>query len=129
MGSATLNNSWSHYRGNDYNTGLYGQDTQRPAAILDLHLSGRTLTWTAPGGDYELGQAASYEVLACTDPKCTRSSQLAGAPPPAAAGTVQHMDLGSLPPGTRYLAVRAANTAGNLSALSNVVRQPTGTQR
>jgi hypothetical protein len=123
-GSAALDNSWSHYRGNDHNTGLYGQDTQRPEAILDLRRSGGTLTWTAPGGDYEFGKAATYEVLACADRTCNHASPLPAAPAPAPAGTGQHMDPGPLPPGTRYLAVRAVNAGGDLSALSDVVRAP-----
>ena len=120
-GSAALDNSWSHYRGNDYNTGLFGQDTQRPEAILDLHRSGSTLTWTAPGGDYELGQASAYDVVACSDSSCTNAAQLPGAPIPATAGTAQTYQVPTLPHGTRYLAMRAVNRAGNLSALSNVV--------
>jgi hypothetical protein len=120
-GDASLDNSWSHYRGNDYNSGLYGQDTQRPQSILDLRRSGETLTWTAPGGDYEVGQASSYEVLACRDSSCTNAAQLPGAPTPATAGTMQMYQVPTLPHGTRYLAMRTVNAAGNLSALSNVV--------
>jgi hypothetical protein len=120
-GDARLNNSWPHYRGNDYNSGLYGQDSRRPESILDLRRSGGALTWTAPGGDYELGQASEYEVLACRDADCTRADQLPGAPTPAAAGVLERFRIPTLPHGTRYLAVRAANAAGNVSALSNVV--------
>ncbi len=120
-GDARLDNSWSHYRGNDYNSGLYGQDSRRPESILDLRRSGDTLSWTAPGGDYELGQASSYRVLACRDADCTRAVQLPGAPTPGAAGFLQKFHVPTLPHGTRYLAVRAVNAAGNLSALGNVV--------
>ena len=120
-GDARLDNSWSHYRGDDYNVGLYGLDSRRPQAILDLRRSGRVLHWTAPGGDYELGKAFAYRVLACVDRACRRGFALSGAPRPAAAGTPQSMRLGALPRGTRYLALRSLNAAGNLSALSNVL--------
>jgi hypothetical protein len=121
-GDARLDNSWSHYRGNDYNSGLYGQDSRRPEAILDLRRAGRVLEWTAPGGDYELGQAAAYQVLACRDADCTNADQLPGPPTPAVAGVVQSYQLPPLPHGTHYLALRAVNAAGNLSALGNLVR-------
>ena len=120
-GDARLDNSWSHYRGNDYNTGLYGQDSRRPEAILDLRHANGVLTWSAPGGDYELGQASAYQVLACRDADCTNADQLPGAPTPAVPGAREKFPVPPLPHGTRYLAVRASNTAGNLSALSNVV--------
>ncbi len=123
-GDARLDNSWSHLRGDNYNAGLYGLDTQRPEAILDLHRRDRTLRWRAPGGDYELGAATAYQVLACSDRDCGRARVLPGAPRPATAGTRQRLRLGALPHGTRYLAVRSLNAAGNLSALSNVVAAP-----
>src|SRR5205823_14131577 len=56
-GDAARNDSWWHYRHDERNTGLYGLDTRRPAAIGDLRAGpGRTLQWTAPGGDYQLGK-------------------------------------------------------------------------
>ncbi len=123
-GDARLDNSWSHLRGDDYNAGLYGLDTSRPAAILDLRRRGRTLLWSAPGGDYELGTASAYRVLGCFDRDCSRARRVPGAPRPGAAGASQRLRLQALPPGTRYLALRAVNAAGNLSALSNVVAAP-----
>ncbi len=120
-GDARLDNSWSHYRGDDYNAGLYGLDSRRPQAILDLRRAGRVLRWTAPGGDYEFGKAFAYRVLACVDSACRRAFALSGAPRPAVAGTPQRLRLGTLPRGTRYLALRSINAAGNLSALSNAV--------
>ncbi len=123
-GAARLDDSWSHLRGDDYNAGLYGLDTRRPAAILDLRRRGRTLLWIAPGGDYELGRAASYRVLACLERSCARARRLPGAPRPQAAGAPQQLRLRALPSGTRYLAVRAVNRAGQVSALGRVVGAP-----
>jgi hypothetical protein len=123
-GKARLSNSWSHLRGDDYNDGLHGQDTDRPEAILDLHRHGRVLTFTAPGGDYELGAASAYQVLACRDRVCREARRLRDAPRPRAAGTRQRLALRTLPRGTRFLAVRSVNAAGNLSALSNLVAVP-----
>jgi len=123
-GAARLDNSWSHLRGDDHNAGLYGLDTRRPEAILDLGLRGRVLLWTAPGGDYELGRASAYEVLACFDRSCSRARRLPGAPRPAPAGLLQKMALPALPHGVRFLALRTINATGNLSALGNVVAAP-----
>ena len=124
-GTAKLDNSWSHLRGNNYNSGLYGLDTQRPQAILDLRRQGRTLRWTAPGGDYEIGSASAYKLLACFDRGCVISQPLPGAPTPAAAWDApQQLRLGRLPRGTHYLALRAINSARNLSGLSNVELAP-----
>jgi hypothetical protein len=120
-GDARLDNSWSHLRGDDYNAGLYGLDSRRPEAILDLRRRGRMLLWTAPGGDYELGRASAYQLLACLDRGCSRGRRLPGAPRPRAADTPQRLRLRALPRGTRYLALRTINRAGNVSGLSNVV--------
>ena len=97
VGGNARHDSWSHLRGDNYNSGLYGQDSSRPEAILDLHRHGRTLTWTAPGGDYELGAAAAYLVFACGDRSCTATRRIAGAPRPASAGTPQRLRLPTLP--------------------------------
>ncbi|MBV9796956.1 MAG: S8 family serine peptidase [Solirubrobacterales bacterium] len=123
-GNAALDNSWSHLRGDDYNAGLYGLDSRRPEAILDLRRFGRVLIWSAPGADYELGRASAYEVLACRDAGCTRALRLPGTPRPAAAGVLQKFLLPRLPHGTRYLTVRSTNAAGNLSSPGNVVSTP-----
>ncbi len=114
---------WAHLRGDDYNDGLWGHDTARPESILDLRRHSRLLSWTAPGGDYELGRASRYMVLACQDRRCRRYRLLRGAPKPGGAGARQAMRLPRrLPRGTRFLALRSVNAAGNISALSDVVR-------
>jgi hypothetical protein len=129
-GATRVQGTWMHYRHDQLNTGLFGLDTLRPEAILDLRLRpGRerrlTLTWTAPGGDYQLGRAARYEVRIARAPisetSFWRARSLRGTPRPAPAGTRQTLVTPSLGVGTTYFAIRAIDAAGNISALSNVV--------
>jgi hypothetical protein len=128
-GAVELKGTWPHYRHDDRNTGLYGLDTIRPEAILDLR-RGRgprfTLTWTASGNDYQLGTAARYEIRMARTPITAASfwhaRSLPGVPRPARAGTRQRMDPPALPAGVTYFAIRAIDAAGNVSALSDVVR-------
>jgi hypothetical protein len=121
--------AWQHYRHDQLNTGLYGLDTLRPEAILDLRRgTGRrlTLAWSAPGGDYQLATAARYDIRIArtpiTDTSFWRARRLRGAPRPARAGVRQTVVLSAPPPGVSYFAIRAVDAAGNISALSNVVR-------
>jgi len=127
QGNARLDNSWSHLRGDNYNAGLYGLDTDRPEMIIDVRRHGRTLLWSAPGGDYELGRAARYIVLGCVDRSCMRREVLRvrGIPRPARAGHGQSLVLRArLPKQVRFLAIQSVNAAGNLSAVSDVVSAP-----
>ena len=121
--------SWQHYRHDQLNSGLYGLDTLRPEAILDLRGGGGrrlTLAWTAPGGDYQLGNAARYDIRMArtpiTDASFWRARLVRGAPRPARAGTRQTLVLPAPSRGTTYFAIRAIDAGGNISALSNVVR-------
>src|SRR5207248_10949801 len=66
-GNAALNNSWPHYRHDNWNTGQYGLDTEPPAPVSAL--SARRLrdgtvvvSVDAPGGNWTVGRAASYQV-------------------------------------------------------------------
>ena len=125
------NDSWWHYRHDERNTGLYGLDTRRPAAIDDLRRApgaGVTLTWTAPGDDYQIGRAARYDVRISSSPISESgfwsARQVSGAPVPGPAGTRESLTL-ALPHWRRlYVAVRAIDAAGNASDLSDVVRAP-----
>jgi hypothetical protein len=128
-GDTRLNDSWWHYRHDERNTGLYGLDTRRPEAILDLRRSagpGLQLTWTAPGGDYQIGTAARYDIRMARSPitetSFWRAHAVAGAPAPAQAGTRQTIVLPAPRPGVTYVAIRAIDAAGNISAVSNVLR-------
>ena len=82
-GGPRYRGAWTHYRHDQLNTGLYGLDTLRPAAILDLRRGrgrgGRLmLTWTAPGGDYQLGAAARYDIRMARAPITATSFWQAG---------------------------------------------------
>ncbi|PWB76164.1 hypothetical protein C3F09_01035 [candidate division GN15 bacterium] len=89
-----------------------------------------TLTWTAPGDDSTTGTAAVYDIryslATITDANWSSATQVTGEPTPAAAGTVQTFDVTGLNPGTTYyLAIKAADDAGNWSGLSNIVAKAT----
>jgi len=128
-GRAELNDGWWHYRHDERNTGLYGLDTRRPAAISDLSVSPvhnglTTLTWSATGDDYRSGTAASYDVRVSTQPITEASfwgAQRVNGLVPAPSGTQQRMELVADPQAAEYVAIRAVDKAGNISALSNVV--------
>ena len=129
QGAMRLSGTWPHYRHDDRNTGLYGLDTIRPAAILDLRRGPGTrftLTWTAPGDDYQIGAAARYDIRMARTPMTEtsfgRARSLPGVPRPARAGTNQTFVLPTPPVGVTYFAIRAIDAAGNISALSNVAR-------
>ena len=108
-------------------------DATPPGAIVDLTVTGATGTsmsirWSAPGDDGASGTAASYDVRystsAITGANWGSATQASGEPAPQAAGTQQTFTISGLTPGrTYYVAIRAADEAANVSALSNV---PTG---
>lgn len=111
---------------------------EAPAAITNLAIvggTGRTLgnatlviQWSAPGDDATVGSAQSYELRYATAAITAAnfaSATLSQGPAPAAAGTVQQHTLGGLAVGVKYfVAMKAIDDRGNVSALSNV---PNGT--
>lgn len=128
-GAVHLRGAWPHYRHDQRNSGLYGLDTIRPEAILDLRrvrAAGLKLSWTAPGSDEQLGTAARYEIRIARTPITATSfwhaRSLPRAPSPARAGTSQSVVISGPSAGISYVAIRAVDGAGNISALSNVVR-------
>jgi len=123
-GDTALNDSWWHYRHDERNTGTYAVDTRRPASILDLRVVGGLLVWTAPGDDYMVGTAERYDVRWSNQPITSASfwsaTPLAGAPAPQPAGLQQSMAISGVSGSAVYFAIRSADGAGNISALSNV---------
>jgi hypothetical protein len=110
-----------HWHQNDRNTGHYGADTRPPAAVRDLAVSctpsGDSLTFTAPGDDWNDGTAASYQVFRSDHP-ITQDTLASAAPvavgqPPRPAGTRETIHVADQPGACDY-AVRAVDAAGNI---------------
>jgi hypothetical protein len=123
-GNAALNNSWPHYRHDNWNTGQYGLDTDPPAAVG--RLSARRLRggavlvrFTAPGGNGMFGKAAALQVRysRSTITSATFGSAsrvLSGVLAPARAGVTETVRLSGIPARATRIAVRALDAAGNL---------------
>ncbi len=106
-------------------------DSQAPAAITDLQVvqainRSAKLTWTAPGNDGNLGDAAKYDVRYSTSPITSANwataqqaeDELIQKPVGSAMQfKVKELNLGS----TYYFAVRTIDDVDNVSDLSNVV--------
>jgi hypothetical protein len=112
-----------------------GGDAVAPGTIADLSVTGTTATsvsvrWTAPGDDGTTGTATSYDVRYSTSTitasNWASATQATGEPTPGAAGTVTNYTVNGLTGSrTYYIAVRATDEVGNVSALSNVVNGTT----
>ncbi|MGQ0645150.1 MAG: OmpL47-type beta-barrel domain-containing protein, partial [Elusimicrobiota bacterium] len=106
-------------------------DRLPPAAVNNLAASTTatagtfSLSWTAPSDDGPTGRAGAYFVryatYSLTQANFGGATLASGIPTPAAPGTLQSMQVtGLLSNVTYYFALRSSDTAGNLSALSNV---------
>ena len=89
-----------------------------------------TLTWTAPGDDGAVGQAAQYDIRYSlsniTEANWTSATQVSGEPTPSTAGATENFEVTGLSPSTTYyFAIKAADEVPNWSALSNVVIKST----
>jgi len=112
-------------------TTVQNGDVSAPAAITDLRVtsvSGTSiiLSWTAPGDDGSLGQAANYDVrmlnVPLTGSNFALAQRLSGAPSPAAPGATQSLIVSGLTPNTRYyFLMRTSDEVPVWSALSNSV--------
>ncbi|HEQ98413.1 MAG TPA: hypothetical protein ENO22_03620 [candidate division Zixibacteria bacterium] len=88
-------------------------------------LTSITLTWTAPGDDGNVGQAAQYDVRYSVSPITEQTwnsaTQADGEPAPAPAGDPESFTVDGLEANTTYyFAIKTADEAGNWSGLSNV---------
>jgi chitodextrinase len=109
---------------------LAAPDTIRPAQVTNVTVTGTTentaaLNWSAVGDDSLTGTATSNDVRYSTAPitgaNWASATQATGEPAPAAPGTSQNFTVTGLSRQTTYyFAVRVADDAGSLSALSNV---------
>lgn len=107
-----------------------GTDTMPPAPVTTLAASNPTnksvdLSWTATGDDGMVRTAAVYDIRYSTSPitaaNWSGATQVAGEPLPAAPGTSQSFTLHGLGVNTTYhFAMKVADDAGNVSAMSNV---------
>jgi hypothetical protein len=117
-------------------------DPTAPAPVKDLAAEalggGKVkLTWTAPGGDGDKGQAAEYQVKWATKEIRERSdwrtkaeaeisfwaaTNCKGEPKPAAAGAKETYVAEGVPAGTCWFALKTYDAQPNQSDLSNVVK-------
>lgn len=84
------------------------------------------VSWTAPGDDGDVGQAAAYELRIATSPMTAASFGsglvVPGTPDPATAGSRESFVVRGLTRGASYwLGIRTMDDAGNWSAVSNIV--------
>ena len=142
-GDDARNNSWWHFRHDEHNSGLYGLDTRRPAAIERIKVvknigtsrrargrRRRTRTvlvrFIAPGDDYMTGRAARYDVRWSKHPiilaTFRRAHRVRGLGVPIQGGRKQLLNVWDLPRGTVYVAIRTIDRAGNISALGSPVQ-------
>jgi len=105
-------------------------DGTPPAAVTDLRVSERTLetarlTWTAPGDDGQLGQAAAYDMRTATHPLLAEHWDAATVVPigraPRPAGQAETLTVAQLADSTYYFALKAADEVPQWSPLSNIV--------
>jgi hypothetical protein len=103
-------------------TGHYGHDTRPPMKPRSLRFTGPgTVCWSAPGNDWNVGTAASYELRAFAEQSTPESfasgTPLSGAPAPGSAATQQCATVSSTAP---YIGLRAIDPAGNISCPASV---------
>ena len=107
-----------------------------PSAVTDLAMDGLptensiTLSWTAPGGSGDEGRAAHYDIRFSTSPfdetDFENATQVENPPRPAFSGETQKVVIKNLEPlTTYYIALKASDFFGNISALSNVAEATT----
>lgn len=89
-----------------------------------------TLTWTAPGDNGNVGQAASYDIryssTPMTDQVFASANAVPNPPTPAPAGSTETVTVTGLQPSTLYFfALKTSDVAGNVSALSNIASKTT----
>ena len=130
--------NWSGLSNVISRTTLAAPDLIRPGPVATVIVTSSTettvaLRWTAVGDDSLTGTAASYDVRYSTSPitnaNWASATPASGEPTPGGAGTVQNFTVSGLTRQTSYyFALKVADEAGNVSALSNVVNTTTPDQ-
>jgi hypothetical protein len=128
-GLASANGDAWHWHQNEWNTGHYGDDTRPPMKPANLHATGpTTICWTAPGNDWNVGTAASYDLRSFSQPPTPENfasgTPLSGAPTPTAAGSEQCATVATNAP---YVGLRAIDAAGNISYPAALANTPPAT--
>ena len=110
-------------------------DTIPPAAVTDLAtgnpaLDFVTLSWTAPGDDWNTGTASEYDIRYSTQPiteaNWDEAIQCEAEPAPQPAGSSEVFTVTGLAPGaTYYFALKTADEIPNWSGLSNIAQGAT----
>lgn len=97
------------------------------AAVTDKTVAGAVIaTWTAPGDNGPLGQAARYDLRISNQP-ISDANFVNATPVPASSpksgGGAESVQVANLQPeAAYYLALKTTDAAGNVSALSNVAQ-------
>jgi hypothetical protein len=127
-GKPSRNDSWWHYHHDEQNSGLYGNDTRRPAVAANLRLIPRrghaTLRWRAPGDDgVSGGPVKRYEIFVShrriTQGRLDRIRRVKP-PTPGAPSHIQEARISGAGHRPLFAAVRSVDDAGNISALKQV---------
>ncbi|MCH8487740.1 MAG: S8 family serine peptidase, partial [Candidatus Cyclonatronum sp.] len=110
-------------------------DGVAPAAVTDLGTVGFpaenfiTLTWTAPGGSGDEGQAFAYDMRVSQSPITAgnfEDAEQLSVNRPLGAGTTEVAEITGLSPQTTYyFALKTRDLFGNISDISNVVEVTT----
>jgi hypothetical protein len=113
---------WPEFRHDPFQSGNYDTDGTPPSTPTGLGVTGRRLSWTAPGDDAGCGTAARYEIATSDSPitpaNFAAATPLPSPPAPAAAGTRQSYLLPHAH--RRYVAIRAVDDAGNVGWAASV---------
>lgn len=105
-------------------------DTTRPEIVRDLSIHGplgrlATLTWTAPGDDGDIGQAATYDIRYWSRPitpvNWDSATVIPDLPTPKPAGQTERLEIRNLKDGVWSFALKAADEVPNWSDVSNSV--------
>lgn len=130
-GKPELSNEWSHFRHDEHNSGRYGNDTRPPAGVkvkVKRFEKKAKLSWAAPGNNgVSNGNVTKYEIYRSAKPVTLSGLKKAAkvkAPKIAAPNKNQTVQIPAKTKKKFYFAIRAQDSAGNWSLLSNTTVKP-----